>query len=376
MTDVPLHPSLHKLSIAPRRLLRLSGFLIFLVAAGTLLYLMVTAMTSGNLASLLMLGLGGIMILPLILVMGLVLRYLDCRLGRQMSIANQLLQRHTAINARLTPTGISNKQGTLMALHPTDQSIVPKEPLFALINPSFRWSRPPQQEINVSLYCPALQADNDIVALQGNQQALLGKLVSWQGYARHMQTMMGIMLLIIIITAGIPGYMAFKGYRTYQHAQQGLQWAKNSTHWLQASGTVQHNKLATAKISKGKIRVQGYRPYCTFAYTVADTVQQGDQLFFCNHPIADRQTAESWLKKYPVGQSITVYYNPDDPTQSVLEAGYTIACESLIHRAKTGLLFIGGLAVLLLLIIAIVVREYRKQRTLGLTLQKNQLDSA
>ena len=67
MTDtpnVPLHPSLQRLSAAHRRRLRLSGLLLAMTMAGLLLFLMVTAFSSRDIASLLLLAFMGLVMLP------------------------------------------------------------------------------------------------------------------------------------------------------------------------------------------------------------------------------------------------------------------------------------------------------------------------
>ena len=137
MTDtpnVPLHPSLQRLSAAHRRRLRLSGLLLAMTKAGLLLFLMVTAFSSRDIASLLLLAFMGLVILPVMALLGGLLWYLDRGQERRLTTANQVLREHQPQTVRMAPTGSGGRE-TLVALYPLtgDQSIL--EPLHALINP-------------------------------------------------------------------------------------------------------------------------------------------------------------------------------------------------------------------------------------------------
>ncbi len=61
-----------------------------------------------------------------------------------------------------------------------------------------------------------------------------------------------------------------------------------------------------------------------YTYQVADEVYTNDKIHADERlpdgrRLIDPADADALAKKYPVGQSVTVYYDPDDPRQSVLQ---------------------------------------------------------
>jgi hypothetical protein len=60
----------------------------------------------------------------------------------------------------------------------------------------------------------------------------------------------------------------------------------------------------------------------------------GSQITFHLHQhVYARDVAESWIRAYPTGKFVSVYYSPTDPTQAVLERG--------IQREERALLYMG-----------------------------------
>jgi hypothetical protein len=90
--DVPLHPSLRKPSAAYRRLLRLLGLLLFLIMAGTLAFMMATALSSRDPGSLMLLALSGLVMLPVVALLGGLMWYLDRWQARRLNAANRVLR--------------------------------------------------------------------------------------------------------------------------------------------------------------------------------------------------------------------------------------------------------------------------------------------
>ncbi|MDG4551451.1 MAG: hypothetical protein P9F19_18535 [Candidatus Contendobacter sp.] len=211
MTDIPsipLHPSLQKLGAVHRRRLRLLSLLLFLVFAGTLLFEMVIAFTSQDGTNLLLLGLIGLLMLPLVALMGGLMWYLDHRLSRSLNTANDLLRDCAPQTFRLTPIERASRDGVLATLHPlTDRS--PTEPVHALINPSFRWSAPPRGEIEVRLYCRELKPGNELVALQPDGVSLLGKAVDRTAYDRQRRMLR--IAALVLLGAALIGIWVFGG---------------------------------------------------------------------------------------------------------------------------------------------------------------------
>lgn len=210
MTDtpnVPLHPSLQRLSAAHRRRLRLSGLLLAMTMAGLLLFLMVTAFSSRDIASLLLLAFMGLVMLPTMALSGGLLWYLDRWQERRLTKANQILREHQPLTVRMTPTRSSGRE-TLVALHPLTGGQSTLEPLHALVNFSLRWNRPPHQEITVELYCPKLAPGHDLVALQSDGGALIGKILALAAYDRERRLIRVVAFALLALVATVLGVQA------------------------------------------------------------------------------------------------------------------------------------------------------------------------
>ncbi|CDH46726.1 MAG: hypothetical protein IPL59_22085 [Candidatus Competibacteraceae bacterium] len=211
MTDtpsIPLHPSLQRLSATHRRLLRLFGLLLAMTMAGLLLFLMVTAFSSRDIASLLLLAFMGLVMLPVMALSGGLLWYLDRWQERRLTKANQVLQDYQPVTVRIAPIGSSGGRAALVALHPLTSGQATLEPLHALLNPSFRWIRPPREEITVELYCPKLAPGHDLVALQSDGSALIGKVVALAAYDREQLLIKIVVFVLLALIATVLGVQA------------------------------------------------------------------------------------------------------------------------------------------------------------------------
>ncbi|MDZ7622313.1 MAG: hypothetical protein U5O69_08060 [Candidatus Competibacteraceae bacterium] len=208
MTDVPktqlLHPSLQKLNAVHQRRLRLLGLLFFLTMAGLLVFLMITAMTSRELANLIVLAVAGLVMLPTVALMGGLMWYLDRWVTRGLGEADRVLRQSAPASARLKPVGRATRFGILMAVQFLKGGQLATEPLHVLINPSFRWSRPPDREVTVEWYCQDLKPGSSLVALQPDGGALLGKVVLREAHERQMRWMMVVVFgLVALAAAGL-----------------------------------------------------------------------------------------------------------------------------------------------------------------------------
>ncbi len=204
---IPLHPSLQKLDALHRRRLRLFGALLLLTILGTLLFEVVIAVTSQDSASLLLLGLIVLLMLPIVAGVGGLLWVLNHWLSRTLNAANQLLRDCAPQAARLTPIERASRDGVLATLCPPAGQ--PAEPVHALINPSFRWNPPPRQAIEVRLYCRNLAPGNELVALQPDGVPLLGKVVDRAAYNRQQRVLR--IVALVLLGVALAGIWVFGG---------------------------------------------------------------------------------------------------------------------------------------------------------------------
>lgn len=114
-------------------------------------------------------------------------------------------------------------------------------------------------------------------------------------------------ILIPLILAISGGVMLFLGWRNKRQAEA-------SQSWFPAAGVV---KSASLKKHYRKGGVD-YEPKVEYTYTIMGTPYEGKRLSF---GVMRTNQKKAWekLALYPQGGKIVVYYNPDKPTDSVLE---------------------------------------------------------
>lgn len=360
--DIPLHPRLRKLGARQHRLMLMLNMVLFLTISGGIIAMMAITFSGGDLFDLLLLGVIGLLVLPLVALLSGLLRYLDRWLSRHLDRAGQLLREQQPLTARLVPMGLNNQTGTLVTLHPPEENLAHAGPLHALINPSFRWSAPPRREITVQLYCQELKPGHEWVALQPDGDVLLGKVVEWRTYYRQLWLVMVAAMTLTLILAGVVGTLAVREYGAYRQIEQDRQTAMASADWPHVPARIQRAELTTTPIIRGKSRVTGYQVRVVFEYTVGGVLRQGDTLHFCNRPTDNRQTAEAWLTPYPADATVTVRCDPADPALCVLEAGYTAACETVLAEKRLDVIFFSAVTGFLLLLALAVLGQFRRYR--------------
>ncbi len=114
-------------------------------------------------------------------------------------------------------------------------------------------------------------------------------------------------ILIPLLLAIGGGVMLYLGWRNRQQAEA-------SQSWFPASGAV---NSATLKKHYRKGGVD-YEPKVEYSYTIMGTPYEGKRLCFGTLRLNQKKAWEK-LGLYPKNGKVIVYYNPDKPTESVLE---------------------------------------------------------
>ncbi|MBK8988939.1 MAG: DUF3592 domain-containing protein [Chloroflexi bacterium] len=112
-----------------------------------------------------------------------------------------------------------------------------------------------------------------------------------------------------------------------------LQKAQASQDWPTADGTIISATVREDRDDDGT----SYFADVTYQYTAADRRHSSDNVSFGQYGGSSRH-AEGIVARYPVGQRVTVYYDPDDPMTAVLEPGANFGSYLLVGM---GALFIG-----------------------------------
>jgi|HubBroStandDraft_6_1064221.scaffolds.fasta_scaffold65006_5 hypothetical protein len=93
--------------------------------------------------------------------------------------------------------------------------------------------------------------------------------------------------------------------------------------WPTTDGVIVSSAIETA-ITQTKDQAGHLRPWETrvpkvrYSYTVNAKQLEGTRI--TREPsVGNHGEADQWIKRYPVGKAVKVYYDPNDPTSSVLE---------------------------------------------------------
>ena len=107
--------------------------------------------------------------------------------------------------------------------------------------------------------------------------------------------------------------------------------AKNSPGWVPTKG-----KVTFTMIRKGMSSDQpdGCTPVVYYTYSVEGEVYESKRVkYISSFEYISLEEAEAVLKKYQVNSGITIFYNPDNPRDSVIEPG--------VHKENLVFMIIG-----------------------------------
>jgi len=119
---------------------------------------------------------------------------------------------------------------------------------------------------------------------------------------------------------------------------------EGTKHWLATEGTVISTTVETSMgYSEHRGNTIRYSPSVKYTYSVDGKTQNGDHVTFSNRSTRIQSTAEAVISKYPVGSTITVFYNPEAHHQSVLEPGGGSPAQNYYLAFLGSLIFIFGI---------------------------------
>lgn len=90
--------------------------------------------------------------------------------------------------------------------------------------------------------------------------------------------------------------------------------------WPSTTGRITAHEIDRSTDSDGDT---DYTPILRYSYTVAGQRFTGTRIAVMSQTYGTEPAAQAKLDQYPIESQHSVYYNPDDPAQSVLEPGLT-----------------------------------------------------
>ncbi len=136
----------------------------------------------------------------------------------------------------------------------------------------------------------------------------------------HITMKLLISLLLFAIFAGV---FLWQSYRLLKRSLPGLRDAQASRSWPSVPGTVTIVSSRAEWVNVRRKNLSYFRPWVQSTYTVNGQALVCERFAFNDHLISTgtKKDAEDRIKSYQVGQTVQVYYDPNDPQKSVLEPG-------------------------------------------------------
>ena len=154
------------------------------------------------------------------------------------------------------------------------------------------------------------------------------------------QTLM--LVLVPAILALVGAWMIFSSIRTRRDAERAATWPT-------APGTVTSAEMQIHRShnSRTHTTTTTYEPRVEYTYTVMGTPYSGKRVCFGLRSFA-HDKAQAILDRYPAGQAVPVYYNTENPADSVLDLAAPNTTTTLVF----GIIFgaIGLVSAVILLI--------------------------
>ncbi|GAB5494316.1 MAG: hypothetical protein Phog2KO_45310 [Phototrophicaceae bacterium] len=120
----------------------------------------------------------------------------------------------------------------------------------------------------------------------------------------------GCFLPVAIFFCGVLGILILS-----QFGGQILNYLR-STNWQQSSGTIVSSTVESVFETSGERFVGNV----VYVYDFENMTYEGDQVnFFGTIYVGNQGDAQQMIAPYPVGSTVTLYVDPNDPTQSVLD---------------------------------------------------------
>ena len=137
-----------------------------------------------------------------------------------------------------------------------------------------------------------------------------------------------VIALVLVVISLIGLASLYKGFTTLTRGAGSSDWPTTqgvivSSEIQSISRTRESTRRQRKKFGVRRVkRYTVYRPLVTYRYTVnGQTYTQRNLDVNGSSEYRKQSSAEAILEKYPVGQEVTVYYDPDNPRDALLEPG-------------------------------------------------------
>lgn len=131
-----------------------------------------------------------------------------------------------------------------------------------------------------------------------------------------------VLILLIAFPMGFVSFiLATRAWREQSRASATSRWPTTTGQVLisEVQGTFVQVRRGSAAANSYQ-SVARYAPHIVYQYMVGNAFHQGERLHLGSVMLSSEASdAEQEARRYPIGQTVTVYYNPSDPADSTLD---------------------------------------------------------
>jgi len=183
------------------------------------------------------------------------------------------------------------------------------------------WKTPLLGESEVDVY-RAVGADDKLVVIRTARDFLFGTPLALSDRHRVIRKrkvmLIGAAAFSLTVLLAVFAYQLWRTANFYQtYVQAGL-----SQQWPSTEGKMGQAFIRQTEMTSGGKKIPVYEAVLVFDYSVAGNVYKGDRIFFGYQGSAERANAEAVVARYKRYATVRVFYDPENPTISVLEPGH------------------------------------------------------
>jgi hypothetical protein len=119
----------------------------------------------------------------------------------------------------------------------------------------------------------------------------------------------------------LPWFIIFAGGASIYLGVDSVLKAQQSTDWPSVKGRIVESGIRTQSGSTSKVSRVTYHANVVYEYDVIGKVYTGHRVSFGEYGTGDGIHANEIIKRYPQGENVNVFYDPDQHSVSVLEPG-------------------------------------------------------
>lgn len=183
-----------------------------------------------------------------------------------------------------------------------------------------KWFKPPKGDLDVLLKGDSKGLISTVVVKTGKQH-LVGVVRSLSEmhaeYLRMRKLLVSFLILALVAVVAIVGFTAFEAIQMTNEIKR----AKASYSFPTIEAHIISSQVVETKIRRGKVMVRAWNPKVEYAYSLGGDSRIGQRLAPAAGVYFDKAFAQQIASRYEENSIHDLYYDPNDPTFTVLEPG-------------------------------------------------------